>query len=262
MNGSRRWAELVTTDFAGDALADAVAILPVAAVEQHGPHLPLGTDGIINQGVVNAALGLLPEGVQALVLPMQSVGTSAEHLAFPGTLSFDAGTLIQAWTQVAEGVHRAGLRKLLIFNSHGGQAGLLEVVAAELRARLDMIVAWASPSAFGVPEGAVDAVEAAHGLHGGLKETAILLHLRPDLVRTQALAAFASRGEEMARTLKRLRPNGRVGFGWQAQDLNPAGTVGAANAATAELGARLVDHAAKGLAELIQDLARFELPSQ
>ncbi len=254
-----QWAELATTDFADAALKDAIAILPVAAIEQHGPHLPLATDAIINQGVIDAASALAP-GLPLVILPMQAIGTSHEHLAFSGTLSFDAVALIAAWTRVGEGVHRAGLRKLVIFNTHGGQAGLPEIVATDLRARLDLIVAWASPGAFGTPEGAIDAHEAVHGLHGGLKETAMMLHLRPDLVRRDAMAVFPSYGERMETDFAQLRATGRTGYGWQTQDLNPAGVVGNAAAATAELGALLVGHAARGLVELIQDLVRFELP--
>jgi creatinine amidohydrolase len=257
----KQWAELTTTDFAEPALRDAVAILPVAAIEQHGPHLPLATDAIINQGVIDAACA--SPGIRAVVLPMQAIGTSHEHLAFPGTLSFDAGALIAQWTRIGEGVRRAGLRKLLIFNSHGGQVGLPEIVATDLRARLGMVVAWASPGAFGAPEGEIiDPVEAAHGLHGGLKETAMMLHLRPDLVRVEAISVFASRGERMETDFRRLRATGRTGHGWQTQDLNPAGVVGNAAAATPELGARLIRHAAQGLVEMIYDMVRFELPAE
>jgi creatinine amidohydrolase len=256
-----QWAALATTDFVDPALRDAVALLPVAAIEQHGPHLPLATDAIINQGVIDAACALAP-GLPLVVLPMQAIGTSHEHAAFPGTLSFDAGALIASWTRIGEGVHRAGLRKLLIFNSHGGQEGLPEVVAVDLRARFGMVVGWASPGAFGTPEGAVDPAEATHGLHGGLKETAMLLHLRPDLVRRAALASFPSEGERMEATFRHLRATGRTGFGWQTQDLNPEGVVGNAALATPELGARLVDHAAQGLVALVRDLARFELPKR
>jgi creatinine amidohydrolase len=256
-----QWTDLTTRELAAGSFRDAVAILPVAAVEQHGPHLPLGTDVMICQGVLAAACALLPAGIQALILPMQPVGSSAEHGAFPGTLSLPAQTLIGLWTAIGEGVHRAGLRKMLIFNSHGGQAGMPEIVGADLRARLGMIVAWGSPGAFGTPDGAIGRAEAAHGLHGGLKETAMMLHLRPDLVRMEMAADFASSGATMEHDLKRLRPTGRTGFAWRSEDLNPAGVMGNAGLATPELGARLVAHAAAGLAELIGDLATFELPS-
>jgi creatinine amidohydrolase len=255
-----QWAELTTSDFAGGALKDALAMLPVAAVEQHGPHLPLSTDAVINQGVIDAACALLPPDLPVVVLPMQAIGTSHEHLAFPGTLSLGAPSLLALWTAIGEGVARAGLRKLLIFNSHGGQTGLPEIVATDLRARLGMIVGWASPGAFGTPEDAVGRTEAVHGLHGGLKETAMMLHLRPDLVRREAVAAFPSYGEVIEKDFTHLRATGRTGYGWQTQDLNPAGVVGDASAATPELGKLLVGHAARGLAELIRDLIRFELP--
>lgn len=255
-----QWAALTTVDFADDALRDAVAVLPVAAVEQHGPHLPLGTDVFINEGVIAAACALLPADAPVVVLPTQAVGTSHEHLAFPGTLSLDAGDLIRLWTRIGEGVGRAGLRKLLIFNSHGGQSGLPEIVAVDLRTRLGMIVAWASPGAFGGPPIAVDPWETRHGLHGGLKETAMMLHLRPELVRLDQARFFPSAGEAMEANFTHLRATGRTGFGWQTQDLNPAGVVGDAATATPKLGAALVAHAATGLAQLIGDLLRFELP--
>ena len=241
---------------------DALAILPVAAVEQHGPHLPLSTDVIINQGVIDAACALLPANLPVVVLPMQAIGTSHEHMAFPGTLTFQARTLIGLWTEIGESIARAGLRKLLIFNSHGGQTGVPELVGTDLRARLGMIVSWATPSAFGTPDSAFDRVEAVHGLHGGTKETAMMLHLRPELVRRDAVAKFPSNGEAMERDFARLRATGRIAFAWQTQDLNIKGAVGDASAATAELGKQLVDLAARGLVELIEDLIRFELPKR
>jgi creatinine amidohydrolase len=193
---------------------------------------------------------------------MQAIGTSHEHMAFPGTLTFKVRTLIGLWTEIGESVARAGLRKLLIVNSHGGQTGLPELVGTDLRARFGMIVSWTTPSAFGTPPGTIDPVEAVHGLHGGTKETAILLHLRPDLVRRDAVANFPSAGQAMETDYTHLRATGRTGFAWQTQDLNPAGAVGDASAATAELGARLIDHMAEGLAALVRDLARFELPNR
>lgn len=256
-----QWADLTTTDFAEPAMRDAVAVLPVASIEQHGPHLPLTTDTIIAEGVVAAACALLPSELPVVVLPTQAIGTSLEHSAFPGTLTVEPALLIRLWTAVGEGVHRAGLRKLLIFNSHGGQVGVPELVAVDLRTRFGMIVAWSSPGAFGAPDGLVDPHESTHGLHGGLKETAMMLHLRPDLVRMEHAARFRSTGESMETEFSRLRATGRSGFGWQTQDLNPTGAVGNAAEADADMGAALVAHAARGLADLIRDLLRFELPT-
>ena len=115
----RRWLDMTTAEFAA-LPADTVAVLPVAAVEQHGPHLPVYVDACLNEGVVARAIELLPPELPVSFLPMQAVGKSNEHLAFPGTLSLSAETLIRLWTEIGESVHRAGVRKLVLFNSHGG----------------------------------------------------------------------------------------------------------------------------------------------
>jgi creatinine amidohydrolase len=126
---------MTTTEFAA-LPADTVAVLPVAAVEQHGPHLPVYVDACLNEGVVARAIELLPPELPVTFLPMQAVGKSNEHLAFPGTLSLSAETLIRLWTEIAESVHRASVRKLVLFNSHGGQPQIMDIVARDLRVRL------------------------------------------------------------------------------------------------------------------------------
>jgi creatinine amidohydrolase len=144
---------MTTTEFAA-LPADTVAVLPVAAVEQHGPHLPVYVDACLNEGVVARAIELLPPELPVTFLPMQAVGKSNEHLAFPGTLSLSAETLIRLWTEIGESVHRAGVRKLVLFNSHGGQPQIMDIVARDLRVRLEMFVVCASSYAFGMPVGA------------------------------------------------------------------------------------------------------------
>lgn len=254
-----RWEELTTADFRTLPEGRTIAVLPVAAVEQHGPHLPTGTDAIINRGILRAALAELPDGLPVVVLPEQAVGLSIEHAAFPGTLSLGAGTLIALWRDIADSVADAGIRKLVLFNSHGGQTEVMTIVANELRARRGMLAVAASWFAFGLPEGMVDAVEDRHGIHGGAVETAMMLHLAPDLVRQGERARFASLSEEMARTYRHLSPHGRVSFGWQTQDLNPAGVCGDATAADAAMGQRLVGHFARGLRDLLVEVDRFPL---
>jgi creatinine amidohydrolase len=122
-------------------------------------------------------------------------------------------------------------------------------------------VAWASWPGFGYPDGLFTAEEIAHGIHGGAIETSIVLHLRPDLVRNTAVKDFRPNSLDMVRDYKYLAPGRRIGFGWQIQDLNPAGAAGNASQADAERGRLLVDHAAAGLVALLQDIARFPLLS-
>ena len=142
---SHRWAELNTRDFAALDPARTVAVLPLGATEQHGPHLPLSVDTVLVDGVVNAALGHLAATDPVLVLPTQALGLSTEHTAFAGTLHLSPQTLIQLWCDIGASVARAGVKKLLMFNAHGGNVGLMDVVArAECQMELygSYVMAW------------------------------------------------------------------------------------------------------------------------
>src|SRR5262249_9443198 len=184
------WQDRTTADFRLVDPETTVALLPVAAIEQHGPHLPLSTDTVINDGLVRAALALVASRTTLLVLPTFSVGPIPEHTTLPGTLSIADATLADAWTDVGRSVARAGVRKLLILNTHGGQKALVDIVAMRLRAELKMLVARATYFAFGSPPGLFDSAERAHDIHGGEVETSLMLHLAPQLVRKDALADF------------------------------------------------------------------------
>ena len=256
----RLWQDNATTDFAGVDPDRTIAVLPVAAIEQHGPHLPLATDACIGAGVVDHMLARLPTGLDVSVLPMMPVGKSNEHLAFPGTLTLSAETLIRLWTEIGEGVARAGVRKLVILNSHGGQPQVVDIVARDLRVRLGMFVVGLSYWA--VAEGAplFPAAERRHGIHGGAAETSAMLYLRPDLVRDGERRDFVPASVAMERDYHFLRPEGGgVGFGWQAQDLHPAGACGNALDADAERGRAYVERAAAGLVRLLEEVARYPL---
>ncbi len=140
---SRFWADLTTRHFAQLAASpqreQAVAVLPVAAIEQHGPHLPVSVDTTLVDGVITASLPHLPAGLPVLFLPTQQVGKSNEHIRFPGTLTLSAETLVRVWMEIGESVARAGLKKLVLFNSHGGQVSVMDIVARDLRSRHDLI---------------------------------------------------------------------------------------------------------------------------
>jgi creatinine amidohydrolase len=254
----RRWVEMTTAEFS-KLPPDSIAVLPVAAIEQHGPHLPVYVDACLNEGVVAHAITLIPPELPVTFLPMQSVGKSDEHLAFPGTLSLSAETIIRLWTEIGECVNRAGLRKLVLFNSHGGQPQIMDIVARDLRVRLEMFVVCASSYSFGSPVRAFSDDELTHGIHGGAKETSMMLALRPDLVQMDKAANFAPLSIALAQDYRYLSPEGQIGFGWQTQDLHPAGACGNALDADAERGARSVEHAAQGLAALLEEVHRYPL---
>jgi len=256
----RLWQELTTEDVASLDRTRSVAVLPVAAVEQHGPHLPLGTDAMINEGVLARALALAPAELPILVLPMLSIGASGEHRDFAGTLTIQARTLLDLVTEIAEGIVRAGLRKIVLFNSHGGQPQVLEMVAQDLRTRHGAIVVVANAWRMMDREAVLPQVEREAGLHAGGFETALMLHLRPDLVRRDRIGNFPSSARKLEKDFPSLAAHGRIAFAWQAQDLNPAGAVGDARLGTAEMGRKLVDDAASHLVRLVDELAR--LPTQ
>lgn len=252
------WVEMTTCDF-GQLPPDTVAVLPVAAIEQHGPHLPVYVDACINAGVVERAVARLPAGLPVTFLPMQSVGKSNEHIAFPGTLTLSAETLIRLWTEIGESVHRAGIRKLVLFNSHGGQPQIMDIVARDLRVRLNMFVVCASAYGFGGSQGLFPPEELQHGIHGGSSETSEMLALRPDLVRMHLAENFVSASVAIEQDYEFLSPEGKVGFGWQTQDLHPAGACGNALDADAQRGHQVLDTAADGLVRLLAEVHRYPL---
>jgi len=252
------WQDMTTEEFASLDTERAIAVLPVAAVEQHGPHLPVWVDSCINQGIVARVVATLPEEVPALFLPMLPVGKSNEHAAFPGTLTLSAETLIRLWTEIGESVAASGIRKLVLFNSHGGQPQIMDIVATDLRARHAMFVVTLNYWGLGLPSGLFPEEEHSHGIHGGAIETSLMLHLRPDLVREAKRQNFVPATIEMERRYDYLRAAG-IGFGWQTQDLNEQGACGNAIDADAERGRRIVESVAERFIALLREVDRFPL---
>jgi creatinine amidohydrolase len=259
MAAKRFWSELKSSEFAALNPQSTLAILPVAATEQHGPHLPVMTDTAIAEGMIKTVLTRLPDDLRVLVLAVQTIGKSNEHLRSPGTITFSAENLIRSWCEIGEGVHRAGLRKLVIVNSHGGNTDVIGIVARELRVRLGMLVTTTQWRRFGLPAGLYTPFETTHGIHAGDIETSLMLHFRPDLVDMSKAKLFPSKAAEMENDYKHLRPAGQHGFGWIAQDINPDGAVGDASIATAEKGRLTAEHQADSFIALLRDVARFPL---
>ena len=254
-----RWTDLTTTDFDRIDPARTVTVLPLGAIEQHGPHLPLDTDARIAEGILDAAWAHLAPDLPLLTLPPVRVGMSAEHARFPGTLSADTETLTRYLTGIGESVAAAGVSKLVLLNAHGGQTHVLDAAALDLRRQQGMLAVKANYFGFGVPADLVADHEIEHGLHGGLIETAMMLHLAPEAVRMDRAGDFASLRADMAASHRYLRPGNRSGFAWLAEDLNAHGVAGNAAGADAGTGARLVDHFARALATLIAETAAFDM---
>lgn len=257
----RFWSQLTTRDFAALDAAATVAVLPLGATEQHGPHLPLGVDTVLADGIVAASLPLLPADLPVLFLPTQQIGLSPEHARFAGTLTLSAETLIRVWNEIGAGVARAGVKKLVLFNAHGGHVGAMDIVARELRAAHGLIVY--SVSWFNLPLGDAGAQFSAHehrfGVHAGEIETSMMLALAPQLVRMDAAQDFRSTSEQRAADYAILGNGKSAKLGWAMEDYNAHGAAGNAAAATAEHGQAVIDVAARQLALLLAEVSRLPL---
>jgi creatinine amidohydrolase len=254
------WADLTAMDFAALDRANAVAILPIGAVEQHGPHLPFSVDRDLALAVLTRALPLIASDLTVLALPVQAIGKSTEHGAWAGTLSLTGETLLRVLHDIAASVHRAGISRLLIVNGHGGNRAILDLACRDLRAEFGLITAHVAWDELADAEDVVGEAEARNGLHAGDVETSAMLAAHPERVRMDRAESFGSAHvkwhrdhPELGLGMAPLRP------GWLMGDLNPKGAVGNAVAATAEKGEMLLDTAARKLARLVGDFARFTL---
>lgn len=246
----RQWASLRAPAFRDIDPMRTIAILPTAAVEQHGPHLPVGTDTIINTHLCALLAERAPADLDLRILPVMAVGKSNEHLWAPGTLTLSATTALAAWTEIGLSVARAGVRKIVILNSHGGNADLISILARELRVQAGMLAVRLGWGAQGMPPGVYSPQEEHFGIHGGDMETSLLLHFRPDTVDMTAARDFRSTAETAA-----IAPIGPVARGWIASDLNPEGVVGEAHLATAEKGRLTAEHLVANVIGLLRAVA-------
>ncbi|MCE3257045.1 MAG: Creatininase [Nitrobacter vulgaris] len=226
------WLTIHWPGVAPENAANWIAVLPLAATEQHGPHLPLTTDVLIADAYIAKVRELLPQDTPATFMPVESVGISTEHMDFPGTQTLTGEAALRAWTTLGEEVARRGIRKIVMVSSHGGNSAAMTMVAQDLRARHRMLAVTTAWSRFGVPDGLFDAEELRHGIHGAIENT--------------------------YRWLGTQRP---APFAWQTQDLHPSGAVGDATQASAKKGERLLEHGARAFCELLADMARFD-PAQ
>ncbi|KKB86824.1 hypothetical protein VW29_00190 [Devosia limi DSM 17137] len=250
---------MTAPEFAEFAGPGTIAVLPIAAIEPHGPHLPLSTDCDIARGHLARLRDHIDPHHDVLVLPLQAVGHSIEHLPLPGVFTQSAETLLAAWHAVVMTARRAGVRKLIMVSSHGGNSEIAGLLATRLRLEQQMLAVSAAWMRFGQPEGLFSADELAYGIHGGDIETSLMLHYRPAAVRREQRADFGSAAQAMDRGTHWLKMHGKTRPGWVSTDLNPQGVVGNALLASAEKGLASAQHALNGFAQLVDDVAGFDL---
>ena len=267
---SHFWSQLTSRQFSHLAaradIARAVAVLPVAATEQHGPHLPVSVDTTLVEGVITATLPHLAPGLPVLFMPTQAIGKSNEHIRFPGTLTLSAQTLISVWMELGECVARAGIKKLVLLNSHGGQVSVMDIVARDLRTAHDLIVF--STNWYTLPLGAsvlnlFPPEEHRFGIHAGDMETSMMLALEEKSgarhVDMSQARDFKSTAQDRAAKYPILGNGSSAKLAWQVQDYNAMGAAGNASIATAAKGHALIDAASIQLARLLQEVSDLPL---
>lgn len=252
------WRDMKRDDFADPSIQDAIAVLPIAAIEQHGPHLPTGTDAILAQGYIDHIAKTIPDDLPLIFLPTQEIGWSEEHLGGIGTLTSTWKHLLPYWMDILLSVKRAGISKLIIINSHGGNVPIMDILIQDLRTHHNMLASSTNWLRFGYPDGLFSEEEIAFGIHGGDVETSMMLHLAPDLVARDQMINFPSLQQELAETHTHLRAYGRKQLGWMATDLNPQGVVGNASKATSEKGEQLIAHICAGFLDYARELHQFD----
>lgn len=243
------WADYRAPEFASIDPARTIAILPTAAIEQHGPHLPVGVDTMIAEGLLARLRRDCPEDLDIRILPVQAVGKSNEHLWAAGTLTLSAEVALRAWVEIGLSVARAGVRKIVIVNSHGGNLDLISIVSRELRVQAGMLAVKCQWGSFGMPEGIFSAREMQFGIHGGDGETSLMLAFRPETVDMGCAQDFRSKAEGAP-----VPPTGAVSLGWVSSDLNTAGVVGDAHLGTAEKGEAVAAHMVAGFVGLLRQV--------
>lgn len=258
----RLWAEATTEEIAASTAGGAqaaVAIQPIGAIEQHGPHLPLITDALTAESIAHAAAGRLGAAAAQWVLPTLSYGRSTEHLGRAGTIALSAATLTAVCLDLGRSLAASGVGKLVFVNGHGGQPSLLDVVARDIRHTYGLQVFSIMPSRFGLPADVPDPDP--FGIHGGYLETSLVLALRPELVHMErAVADGLATGELYARQ-RHLTLEGIVPTAWLIDDVSASGVVGDPTGASADVGGRLAAHWSTLLAEALEEISRFSFPS-
>lgn len=248
------WQHLTAPKLMALAQRQPIALITLGAIEQHGTHLPLGTDLMIGEGLQAAMLAQLPDDIEVLCLPPMAIGASDEHASFSGTLSLPARLAIEALEAYGDSVARAGIHKLMMINSHGGNKAVMDLAALTLRQRHAMRVVKATYTRLPPLEGALAADELRHGLHGGLLETSMMLHLAPQWVDTEGYTPTPPATPPEGGL---LGAEGSAAYAWLAEDLSLHGVAGDARGASADLGERLVRHYAGLLARVVEETARL-----
>jgi creatinine amidohydrolase len=229
-------------------------ILPTAAIEQHGHHLPLATDTLINNLLLGHALKKIPDKSPIYALPPVHYGKSNEHIGFPGTLSVSSTTFMAVLRDLGSSIATAGFKKLVLYNTHGGNTALIDVMSRDLRAEFNLRT-FALHGTAGIEFEGLSPQERAYGFHAGEVETAFLLASVPELVDKSAYTRNYIADIANPKTL--LPENAPATFAWLTRDIAPSGVLGDPTPANAENGQKWLDQAATKLAGALEAMSEY-----
>lgn len=250
------WLRLTAEELKKLSASGSIAIQPIGAIEQHGPHLPLGTDTIIAEAVAIEALER--SNVPTIRLPTITVALSSEHLWAPGTLSFSVETLLLVLKDLGASLARAGIKRLVFLNGHGGNSALLRVACREIRVEHGILTFLAHPQ---LPrdQGGTTGLDSEFGfaIHAGAGETSLMLHIAPESVHLErghaALPLWLNDYEYIGFGKE-------ISFGWTSNDFDASGIIGDPTLASADHGKILFESAVERFTSVLDEVARFQFP--
>lgn len=237
----------------------AAVVLVIAAVEQHGSHLPIATDVVLGVSMLTMAVERLDPSAQLWILPPLPYGRSVEHEDFAGTVTLSQETLTAVVRDVAASVARSGFRRLVLFNSHGGNVSVLETVARDARRATGLMVFPFSMFRIGLLYPQISEQEASWGTHAGEWETSMMLALMPERVDT-ARAGATSGYATFERAPDHLGLLGPIPFTWVTADITATGAIGDPSIASVERGREIVELSVEKIALTLAEICRFEMP--
>jgi creatinine amidohydrolase/Fe(II)-dependent formamide hydrolase-like protein len=249
---SRLIGELTFPDVSRVLKQSSILCLPIGSIEQHGPHLPLNTDVVLAEEYVRRIIARWGEALDVWQLPTLSVSLAREHEWAPGTLSLSIQGMTALVRDLGREIARAlPARNLAIVNGHGGNRGILEALAQDLRADFGLNVCVMHPASWIE----TDADAAIPEIHGGKNETSLMLAIAPHLVRQDRIAQL--KNPPSAEAVRRTILGRGVTWAWTTDDARIAdvGVIGDAKAATAEFGERILDRIVEAAGGVLKQLA-------
>jgi creatinine amidohydrolase len=251
---SRRYEDLTGPEVAERVTSSSILLLPIGAVEQHGPHLPMSVDSVIANETATAVVAECGEELDVWQLPTLSVSKSNEHAWSPGTLYLTPETMLAVLRDIGRAVASTGAERLVLLNAHGGNTTHLGTALRELRLQFGLKTFLMHPSLPPAYGGVSTEEELGMGIHGGRNETSVFWHLRPDQVD---LSVAERRVPERLAENTHVKFGGSVSFGWLSNDFHPDGYIGDPTGASPELGRQLFEHAVAGLVEAMAEVKSF-----